>query len=756
MKFPNLAVSGPLPADQTFGTPPDNAGDDDRLILDIRAAWAAIYRNRLLIALIVLLALGIGVAVTVLTTPIYQATATVQIDREATRVLGNGSGEALEPIGSVDEDRFLQTQIDILRSRALAERVAQSMNLLNDNRFLIAMGQDVDADSAVVPGTQAARRHAVIGLIRSNMTVALGRSSSVATISFSSPDAALAARVADSIAENFIIGNLRRKYDASSYARQFLQQQLAEVKGRLQTSEQASIDYARSARLIDPSGGNAAPDSRGAGSSLITSNLVQLNNALSTATAARVATEQRWVQAQTTPVDSLPEVQGNATIQSLVRQRAELRSTYAEQRQRRGEDHPEMQQLRAQIESTDNQIRQLGQQVRTALRDQFQVTQRQETALRAQVDRLTGETLNEQGRGIRYNILRREVETNRILYDGLLQRFKEISAASGVSANNISIVDTAEVPGAPILPRPMVNLALAALAGLAIALLYVLGREALDDRIRSPDDIDRKLGLSFLGAIPKLPGGMLPIDALADEKSHLSEAYYALRGTLSFARADGLPATLLCTSSLPAEGKSTTSLAVAKSFARVGKRVLLIDGDVRKPSIHRILELDSSAGLSNVLTRQAEPESVIQPSGLDDNLYVMPCGPLPPNPGELLGSAGLQEMLTRLSAQYELIIIDGPPVMGLVDAPLLASVCEATLFIVQTNRAHRGQAKIALRRLRANQAVLLGVVLTKFNAKAMGYGYDYDYNYNYNYNYGGTAQDQEKQGARRFFKLPGR
>lgn len=753
------ADGGRIVADRTAAADPEVEATDDRLAVDIRAAWAAIYRNRLLVALIVLAALGIGVAITVLTTPIFQATATVQIDREATRVLGNAGAEGLDPVVSTDEDRFLQTQIEILRSRSLAERVAQSMGLLNDNRFLIAMGSDVEGNATMVPGNREARETAIVSLIRSNLSVTLGRSSSIAAINFTSPDPALAARVANSVAENFIVGNLRRKYEASAYARQFLQQQLADVKDRLEQSERASIEYARSSRLVDPSGGNAAPDSRGAASSLVTSNLVQLNNALAQATSARVAAEQRWLQAQATPLASLPEVQANATVQSLVRQRAELQSKYAEERARRTPEHPEMRQLQAQIDTVENQIQQLSTQTRNAIRDQFLVAQRQEQALRGNVTRLTDETLGEQGRGIRYNILRREVETNRILYDGLLQRFKELSAAAGVSANNISIVDTAEPPTSPILPRPLVNMALAGLGGLAIGLIFVLGREMLDDRIRSPDDVDRKLGQTFLGAIPRLPSGEAPMDALMDERSHMSEAYYALRSTLNFARADGLPKILLCTSSVPSEGKTTTSFAVAKSFARLGKKVLLMDADLRNPSVHRTLNLSSDVGLSSILTRQATVEQAVQVSEYP-NLDVMPCGPMPPNPGELLGAARLHEVFDAVSARYDLVVIDGPPVMGLADAPILASETGGTLFVVEANRAHRGQAKIALRRLRSNQAVILGVVLTKFSAKAMGYGYDYAYSYAYNYSYNDKGSkkggDGDGQGRSRFFKLPGR
>lgn len=713
-----------LMSPDAFGQSAAEGGDEAKF--DLRTMWAVLYRNRALFLAAIALSLAAGLAVTMLTTPIYRAAATIQIEQQSARVLQQQDVDAEEPMQDVD--RFLQTQLDILRSRTLAEKVAQSLGLYRDNRFLVAMGERIDGDG---PAGAQAQRQRVVGLLQANMDVSLPRSSRVANILFNSPDPALAARVANSFADNFIISNLQRKYDASSYARSFLQQQLAETKRRLEEAERSSIAYARQARLIDASSGSASDSAGSMGPrSLVTSSLVQTNTSLSAAVAARIAAQQRWAQAQATPVMSLPEVQTNTAIQALVQQRAVAQANYQEQRSRRKDDFPAMRQAAAQISELDRQIATLAGLARNSIRDQYLIASRQEQAVRSDLSRLQGETFAEQDRSVRLNILRREVDTSRTLYDGLLQRYKEVSAAAGITANNIAVVDRAEVPGVPVLPRPILNIAIAVLVGIAISIIMIFARETFDDAIRSSEDIDRKLRVPFLGSVPMLGPNDTPQAALADARSAFAEAYYAARSSLEFSTSTGLPRTLLLTSSLQGEGKSTTSMALAQSFARVGKRVLLIDSDLRKPSIHRLLNLSNQVGFSNVLTRQATIDEVIQHSDTP-NLDVVPSGPLPPNPAELLATASIKALLDELVKRYDIVLLDGPPVMGLADSPLLSALVEGVVFVVEASRAHRGNAKIALRRLRASRGIIVGAVLTKFDSRAMGYGADYGYSYNY-------------------------
>lgn len=707
----------------------DPAAENSGIDVDIRQIWSTIYRNKYLIALIVALVLVAGIAVTLLSTPVYKADASVQVEQQTAKVL---STEDQEPMMSAQEgDRFLQTQLDILKSRAIAIRVMQSLDLLNSRTFLDRMHVkplDRPLGDLSMP---ASRREQIIQLLLLKETVNLPRNSRVISVSFLSPDPVLAAQIANSFVQNFITSNLQRRFDTSSYSRDFLARQLAEAKRRLEDSERAMIGYARAAHLIDTSAGSTDGVNMGP-RSLTTADLVQLNVQLNQAKAQTVDTQQRYQQAMRTPLMSLPEVLSNPAIQQLAQQQALAQAAYDQEKQRHEANYPTMLQSAALIQSLNEQVRMLATSIRNGIRDQYQTALHQQQALAGNVSGLEGATLAEQDRSVQYNILRRETDTNRTMYDGLLQRFKEVSAAAGVTANNISVVDTADTPSKPVSPRPLINLALSLILGTALAAAIVFLREKFYDVIRSPEDIARKLGLPFLNSVPLLPPNVTPAEALASPRSPMSESYAALRTSLELVSSTGLSRSVLFTSSRQSEGKSTTAYAVARDFARIGKRVLLVDGDLRKPSLHRQLLLINNAGFASLLARQRTFDQVVQQTDTP-NLDFLSCGPLPPNPAELLSGAMLPEQMRQLSEQYDLIIVDGPPVLGLADAVLLATNVEGTVFVVEANGSHNGHAKAAVRRLTTSGVHLLGAVLTKFDARKIGYGDYYGY---YGYSYG--------------------
>jgi len=706
--------------------------------VDLRSIWSILYRNRYLILAVLAMALLAGTASILLTEPVYRAKASVQIDQQPVKVLGteDSAGSSAQ-----EADRFLQTQVDILTSRSLAERVAERLRLASDDKFLQQMGYEPNPEAS-----QNSRRRRVLGIIQKNLLIELPSNSRIVTINFDGPNPNVAAAVANSYTDNYIASNLQRRFDTSTYSREFLQDQLTKTKGRLEMSERALIGYARSARLVDASagsgGGPAGTDQ--SPRSLTTSNLVDLNQAYAAARTARVQAQQRWAQAQSTPVMSLPEVLGNGTVNSLMQKRAELQAAYELELQRRQPEHPAVRQAAAQIKELDRQINTVAASIKNSLREQYLVAQSQENALQGNVGQLKNETLSEQDRGIRYNILKREVDTNRQLYDGLLQRYKEISAEAGVTNNNISVVDKAEPPTSPVSPRPVLNMAVAGMGGLALALLLAFAREKFDDVIRSPEDIDQKLSLSLLGVVPLLKSRETPQLALADARSGMSEAHYALRTALELSTGDGVPSTLLLTSSRQGEGKSTSAYAMARDFANAGRRTLLIDADLRKPSLHRLLGLPNGVGLSTALAKLKHPDEVIQATGTP-NLDFIASGPLPPNPAHLLGSSTLLDVLSYLEARYDLVVIDGPPVLGLADAPRLGAAAKGTIFVIEANGAHSGSAKAALKRLMESGANLVGAVLTKFDAKQLGYSDDYGYyTYRYEDKSGNSNADQDE------------
>jgi capsular exopolysaccharide synthesis family protein len=316
------------------------------------------------------------------------------------------------------------------------------------------------------------------------------------------------------------------------------------------------------------------------------------------------------------------------------------------------------------------------------------------------------------------------VDTNRTLYDGLLQRYKEVGIAGGVGTNNVSIVDRALAPRKPAVPDVPLYLGMSAILGLILALGTAFILDALDQGVSAPADIEARLHLPLMGVAPITARGVTPAQALGDPRSALSEAVNAIRTALQFSTNDGAPRTLLVTSSRSAEGKTTTAAALATSFARLGQRVLLVDGDLRNPSVHRLLGVTNTTGLARFLSGGASFDQIIQTTSAG-SLSVAPCGPLPPNPSELLAGPGLATFLQQAGDAFDLVIIDGPPVVGLSDAASLAAAVVATLFVVEAGKVRRAVVREAIRRLEAVEARIVGAVLCKFNARNAAYGYEY-------------------------------
>lgn len=708
---------------------------------DLAEYWRLIVKHRLIIAAALIAALLIAAAMTLLMRPIYSAEATLQIDRESARVLNNV--DDVQPRESLAYgEEFFQTQYGLLRSRSLAERVIDSLGLASSDAFIEQMGATPPSSG----GRTAAevlqlRRETAIALVMSNLRVSPVRGSRLVTVGFDSPSPELAARVTNAYAENFIQANLDRRFESSSFAREFLEEQIVQTKAKLEEAERALVSYASSQGIINLTEQGA--DGSGQTQSLAGANLGALNESLTRARTERVAAEQRWRQARSAPLMTLPEVLQNPAIQRLTEQRAQLDAQAENLSQVQLDDYPELRRLRAQITELDAQIAEISRGILNSIQGQYVVAANNERALQAQVDALKGEVLDLRDRNVQYNILAREVDTSRAFYDGLLERYKEVGVTGAVATNNISIVDRAQVPTAPSKPNLLVNLVIAAILGLGLGVLAAFVLEALDETIATPEDAEQKLGVPVLGVIPLLGRDETPKEALADIRSAFSEAYYSLRTALQFSTPNGVPTSLLITSSRPAEGKSTTAYATALSLARIGRRVLLIDGDLRNPSMHRIVGVENTVGMSSLLSGAATLEDAVQ-STSEPNLGIVPSGPLPPNPAELWGGDRLGRLLEEIGTKFDHLVIDGPPILGFADAPLLASAVGGSIFVLESKGTRRAQARGALRRLTLGDARLLGAVMTKFNVKATQYG---GYDYAYDYTYGAKEPEPRKDRA---------
>src|SRR5262249_827122 len=348
--------------------------------------------------------------------------------------------------------------------------------------------------------------------------------------------------------------------------------------------------------------------------------------------------------------------------------------------------------------------------IKQSLKARYEAALQQEVLLKQKMDETKQAVLATRNKEIQYNILKREADTNRTLYDGLLQQYKDGGVAGAVGTNNVAVIDRAQRPGAPFAPNRQRYLGVSLFLGLAAAGLLIVLFEILDDTFKSPEELEEQLGLAVLGIIPLSDDDVL--SSIAEASSPLAEAFRSFRTAIQFTTDQGAPKSIVVTSARPGEGKSTTALALAVNFAQLGMKVLLIDADLRNPSQHRNLKLSNGVGLANYLAGGAMPDNIFQKTNTD-GLYFMPSGPLPPNPAELLAGARMMSLLSMASEKIDTIIIDSPPVMGLADAPLLASMAAGTLLVIATADTRRAVVKTALKRLHFARARMVGALMNK-------------------------------------------
>lgn len=690
---------------------------------------------RWLIIGITLSALILAAVITFLMTPVYRATSSIQIDRQTMEVV---AVKNLRPEEATSGLEFFQTQYELLGSRSLAERVSTTLGLAEDKEFLTTEVSLLRSLKDLVFGGAAdvedegdaieRQQRKVVDKLKKILTISPVRGSRIARINVDHADPAMAQKIANGYAETFIADNLDRRFDATSYARKFLEERLQQLKIKLEESEKQAVKYAEQQGII------SLNDNK----SLSTTDLEAVNIKLAEVRANRIKKELEWKQAAQASGFGLTKILESKAVQENRKLRSELAAQYQQKLAIYKPAFPAMVELRNQIKELDRSVQTEVEAIKGAIEVDFLAAQEEEQTLQAQLDSTKIEVVDQRNRSIEYNILQREVDTNRQLYDGLLQRYKEIGVAGGVGTNNISIVDRANLPKEPRSPNLPLNLLLALAAGLLLGVVTALTLDYIDDTFRSPEDIERDLGMTVIGVVPKPRAGISVDEEMFDVRSGMAEAYRSLRTGLQFATSDGLPKTLFITSSKPSEGKTTTTIALAKSLAHLGLNVLLIDGDLRNASVHKRLRISNEVGLSNYLTGSKLPEECVTVTDTE-GLAFMPSGPLPPNPAELLSGNRFVSLLALAHESFNVVLIDGPPVMGLADAPLISSYCQSTLLVIAAHETRKNVVRVAVKRLQYARANIIGALLSKFDSATAGYGYGYGYG-DYEYHSYGVKQ----------------
>lgn len=710
---------------------PEGAGFDVDFSVLLRRLIGIIRHNALLIAGILVAAIISGVAITLLMTPHYEATSRILIEDQADQII-EGS-DLQEAVTASNTERFLQTQLGIIQSRALASSVIQNAKLDTNPDFFTALGGTMPTETTA-PGQkiETLRRDEAIALLLSSLTVTIPPDSRIATITINSRDPRLSTTLANDYAERFSEYNLNQKYDSSSYARQFLANQLEDARNKLTQSELELNQYANAAGLIRvTSDGSSGPQETAL--SVTNNQLIAINTAAANATAERIAAQDRWQALAKQPALSIPEVNANSAVTQLVTARAQAQADLAEELSHHQEGYATVKAKRAEIAELDQRINAIASSIKHSAQLEYETASKKEQSLLDQVKSLRSAALQEQDRGVQYSVLKRVADTNRALYESLLSRYNQLNASAGASSNNVTVVDSAVVPTIPSSPNLALNVFLAFVLGLLAAAIVVALRELLDDAIRSPEDVEKKLELPLLGLLPLRKSEEISTE-LEDPRSNINEAYRSLVTNLHYSTTNGLPQVLVVTSSRQGEGKSTTAKTIASDIAKLGKKTLLIDADLRRPTLHRTMNDTSGSGLTDFLIGKKTFDEVIHHAPDSETLTYTCALPIPPDPGLILAGPGVGNFIAQARERYEAIILDCPPLLGLSDAPLLAQHADGVLFVIDGSSFHRGAVKSALRRLAIINVPLLGVALNRFAPKSGTDDYAY-YSYNY-YSYG--------------------
>lgn len=652
--------------------------------------------------------LALGVIATLLTKPLYRAKVTLEVNPPSIEILDEKERGVQS---GVDSYTFLQTQVGLLKSRALAERTAEDLNLAADPNF---------AGEGGSPSDRLARASSRVA---GGLSVQPPADSQLIEFSYVDDSSAIVAKVANGIADSFINSGLQRRYEASNYARNFLQKEIGRARVELETSEKALADYARAQGIIEeaPIGASGSAGQ----TSLQGQSMFALNTALAEATARRVAAEGAYrsasIAAQGTEV--------TASSSGLRAAKAQLESEYAEKRTLLKPDHPDMVSIRSRIDQLDREIARERSQSASAATATLLASYRSalaaENSLKAQVAGLKDSVLELRGRSIRYGTLQRDVSTNRELYEALLNRYKNVGVGSGIGNSPVTIVDRAQPPGGPFKPNLFTNMLIGLLAGVLSGIAIAVVMEFLNDTVKTREDVRKKLNSAALGVIPKLPAGSNFIEELMDLQSQVSEAYSAVLASLRFSTEGGAPKMLLVTSARASEGKSSTAMSLAINYARRGERVLLIDSDLRRPAFASVKK---AVGLTELLTSDDPIDKHIAATQFE-NFWLLPSGSTAPNPAELLSSHRLTAVLTEAIERFDRVIVDGPPILGLADGMSLSAAVGNVLLVVESGKTRTGAAREAIERIKGSNGHLLGTVVTKSVLESSTYAYGYGYGY---------------------------
>jgi polysaccharide biosynthesis transport protein len=677
------------------------------------------------------------------TTPVYDASGTIAINKPDSTLNFQNSGTL-----SLDyfDPTELDTEVKILQSDILALQVIRELNL---DRSSDISGQAPPPSSDLAPDplqADPAKASAMINDFKGNLKVQLSPNTRIVEVHYRSPDPQMAANVVNTLMQTYVENNFKARFESTMQASDWLSKQLVDLQMKVETSQEKLVRYQKEHEIL-------GTDEK---QNIIMEKLDEINKELTSAESERMDKEALYRLVEGGDPDAIASSaaaieeegagaqSGTALLGSLREKQADLKIQAADLSTQFGPSYPKLSQLNNQLKEIDAQIQVEMRKLVAKVRGQYTAAMQREQMLHEALDKQKQEANKLNESAIEYSLLKRDVDTNRQLYEGLLEKLKEAGVAAGLKSNNFRIVDGARPPQSPVEPNIPRNLMFAGILGIAsgIGLAFLL--EGLDNTVRTTEQAQVISGVASLGMIPlgsksasEGPNPKRLVIATSNEavelvtqvrpQSQMAESYRALRTSLLLSNLGAPPKVIMVTSALPQEGKTTTSINTAVVLAQKGVRVLLVDADLRRPSIHKTLGMGPHSGLSNVLTGSTTLEQAISRSAVLPNLFVLPAGTPPPNPAELLASSNMKDTVDQLKEQFDHIVIDTPPSLSVTDAVVLSPRADAVVLVIRSGQT----TKQALRRSRdilmQVNAKVVGVLLNAVDLSSPDYYYYYEY-----------------------------
>jgi polysaccharide biosynthesis transport protein len=707
-----------------------------------------IKRKYLVIAVVVGIFLAVAIA-SLRQTPVYEAVGRIAINKADSNLI---TFKDSAPGMDYYEQSDLDTEVRILQSDLMALQVIRQLNLDKRPEF----GGHSEKQPSLVADplqTDSNRTSALLGAFRSNLHVTLIPNTRIIEIHFTSTDPQLAASAVNTLAATYVEQNFKTKFESTMQASDWLSKQLVDLQMKVETSQEKLVRYQKEHEIL-------GMDEK---QNITTEKLDELNKEMTMAESDRMQKEAVYRQTQSNDPDTIAAAiiadsagggngAGSVLLDKLREEQATLRISVAELSTQFGPSYPKVAQLNSQLKEIDHQLQTETNKAVDHLKGQYLAALQREDMLRVSFEKQKQEANKLNESAIEYSILKRDLDSNRTLYEGLLEKLKEAGVTAGLRSNNFRIIDAARVPTSPSEPNIPRNLSFALVLGVITGLGLAFLLENMDNTVRTPEQAQAISGLPSLGMIPLgsksgnngSTGKRLALTASKEvvetvtqvrPQSQMAESYRALRTSLLLSNLGAPPKVIMVTSARPQEGKTTTSINTAIVLAQKGVRVLLIDADLRRPSVHKTLGMGPRSGLSNVLTGSATVQQTITISPILPNLFVMPAGTPPPNPAELLASAHMRDLILELRDQYDHIVIDTPPTLSVTDAVVLSPRADATILVIRSGQT----TKQALRRSRdilmQVNAHVAGVLLNAVDLTSPDYYYYYEYQGKYSHYY---------------------